>query len=61
MVGWHHCLNGHEFELCFQELVMDREAWSAAVPGVTKVGQTELKIKKRLLNPCDWLKLMGTG
>ena len=25
MVGWHHRLNGHEFEL-----VMDRKAWSAA-------------------------------
>ena len=39
MVGWHHHsmdmslskLNGHEFEL-----VMDREAWHAAVHGVTK-------------------------
>jgi len=26
MVGWHHRLDGHDFEL-----VMDREAWSAAV------------------------------
>ena len=25
MVGWHHQLNGHEFELLW-ELVMDREA-----------------------------------
>ena len=32
MVGWHHQLNGHEFE----ELVMDREAWRAAVHGVAK-------------------------
>ena len=31
MVGWHRWLNGHEFEL-----VMDREAFCAAVNGVTK-------------------------
>ena len=35
MVGWHHQLNGHEFEY-LQELVMDREACRAAVHGVTK-------------------------
>ena len=39
MVGWHHRLDGHEFEK-LRELVMDREAWRAAVHGVTK------KIKK---------------
>ena len=33
-VGWHHQLNGHEFEL--QEMVKDREAWHAAVHRVTK-------------------------
>ena len=32
MVGWHHELNGHEFE----EIVKDRGAWSAAFHGVTK-------------------------
>ena len=35
MAGWHHRLNGHEFEH-LQELVMDREACRAAVHGVTK-------------------------
>ena len=35
MVGWHHELNGHEFEQAL-EVVMDREAWRAAVHGVEK-------------------------
>ena len=35
LVGWHHQLNGHEFEQ-LQEVVMDREAWRAAVHGVSK-------------------------
>ena len=34
MVLWHHQLSGHEFE--FRDLVMDREAWHAAVHGVSK-------------------------
>ena len=36
MVGWHHRLDGHEFEQAPRELVMDREAWRAAVRGVAK-------------------------
>ena len=40
MVGWHHRLNGHEFEQ-LRELVMDREAWRAAIHEATK-SQTRL-------------------
>ena len=35
-VGWHHQLNVHEFESELQELVMDGEAWHAAVHGIMK-------------------------
>ena len=36
-VGWHHWLDGHPSSLSkFWELVMDREAWHAAVHGVSK-------------------------
>ena len=34
--GWHHWLDGHGFESKLQELLMDREAWSAAVHEITK-------------------------
>ena len=40
MVGWHHRLNGHEFEQ-LQEIVKDRESWCAAVHEVRK-SQTRL-------------------
>ena len=46
MVGWHHQLDGHEFEQA-PGLLMDREAWRAAVHGVTK-NQTQLS---------DWTEL----
>ena len=35
MVGWHHWLNGRNLSKLWK-LVMDREAWHAAVHGITK-------------------------
>ena len=35
MVGWHHRLNGHEFEQTL-EIVKDREARNASVHGIRK-------------------------
>ena len=51
MVGWHHRLNGYEFEQApgdgegqgSRETVKDREAWSAAVHGVApRVGHSSV-------------------
>ena len=36
MAGWHHQLDGHEFEQ-LREMVKDREACCAAFHGVTKI------------------------
>ena len=49
IAGWHHVLNGHEFEQA-PELMMDREDWHAAVHGVKKI-QTRLS---------DWAELNWT-
>ena len=46
MVGWHHQPDGHEFEQA--PGVGDREAWYAAVHGVTKIQTSWLS---------DWIEL----
>ena len=41
MVGWHHQLDGHEFEQAPRDGVGHRETWCASVHGVAK-SQTRL-------------------
>ena len=36
IVGWHHWLNGHEFEQALKKIVKDRGAWCAAIHRVAK-------------------------
>ena len=40
MVGWHHRLNGHEFEQAL-EMAKDRETWCAAVWGHIELDETK--------------------
>ena len=40
MVGWHHQLKGPEFEQTLEDM-KGREAWRAAVHGVTESDTTE--------------------
>ena len=51
MAGWHHRLNGQSLSE-LRELLMDREAWRAAIPGVTK-SRTQL----RYLTELNWTEL----
>ena len=50
MVGWHHRLNGHEFEQA-PGVVMNREAQHAAVHGIKK-SQQDLETERQQLYWC---------
>ena len=43
MVGWHHQLDGHEFEQALV-IVMDQEIWHTAVHGVAK---SQMRLSER--------------
>ena len=48
MVGWHHRLDGHEFEQALGD-AEGQEAWRAAVHGVTKSWTREQQQQQSLL------------
>ena len=56
MVGWHHWLDGHGFGWLW-ELVMDREAWRAAVRGVVKSRTWLTDWTDWLTELTDWLSV----
>ena len=58
MVGWHHCLNGHEFEQAPGD-GDGQEAWRAAAPGVTK-SWTRLTEQQQLDGP-EFEQIPGDG
>ena len=49
IVGWHHQLNGHEFEQT-PGSVKDRESWHATVHGVTMSGQDLVTDQQQVLS-----------
>ena len=61
MVGWHRWLNDHELSKLW-EIVKDREAWHAAIYGVTKsqTGLSDWTTKEIRIVPLIFV-LMGAG
>ena len=55
LVGWHHRLNGHEFEQTRKQChSQDKETWCAAVHGVANYGcdQTTVVVSQRGVSFC---------